>query len=41
MPGALVVSGQLPIGEAVDLVLLVIECTFDDEWRGQVRHLPL
>ena len=41
MPGALVVSGQLPIGEAVDLVLLVIECTFDNEWSGQVRHLPL
>jgi len=41
MPGVLVVSDRLSIGAAIDLTLLVIECTYEWEWPGQVRYLPL
>lgn len=41
MPGVLVVSTALSIGQVIEEIYLVIECTLDAEWEGQVRHLPL
>jgi hypothetical protein len=41
MPGAFVVRQALPIGRAIDEILLLAECSLDGEWEGQVRYLPL
>jgi hypothetical protein len=41
MPGIFVVSQALPIGEAIEAILLLAEYSLDEEWEGQIRHLPL
>jgi hypothetical protein len=41
MPGVFEVSRVVPIGRAIEDLLLLAECSFDDEWEGQVRYLPL
>jgi hypothetical protein len=30
-----------PVGQTVDDLILLAECSFDGEWEGQVRFLPL
>jgi hypothetical protein len=41
MPGVFEVSRAVPIGRAIDDLILIIECSLDGEWEGQVRYLPL
>jgi hypothetical protein len=41
MPGVFEVSRNVPIGVAIEDILLLAECSLDDEWEGQVRYLPL
>lgn len=41
MPGVFEVSRSVPIGRAIEDILLLAECSLDDEWEGQVRYLPL
>jgi len=41
MPGVFEVSPRVPIGHAIDDLLLIVECSLDGEWEGQVRYLPL
>lgn len=41
MPGVFEVSRRVPIGVAIDDILLLAECSYDGEWEGQVRYLPL
>jgi hypothetical protein len=41
MPGVFVVSQSLPVGQAIEALLLLAECSLEGEWEGQVRHLPL
>lgn len=41
MPGVFVVNQSLPIGEAIEAIVLLAECSLEGEWEGQVRHLPL
>ncbi len=41
MPGVFVVPQSLPIGQAIEEVLLLAECSVEGEWEGQVRFLPL
>jgi hypothetical protein len=41
MPGIFEVSRAIPIGRAIEDILILAECSLDDEWRGQVRYLPL
>jgi hypothetical protein len=41
MPGVFVVSQAVPIGTAIDEILLVGECSLEGEWEGQIRYLPL
>jgi hypothetical protein len=41
MPGVFEVSRAIAIGRAIEDILLLAECSFDDEWEGQVRCLPL
>lgn len=41
MPDVFEVSRRVPIGRAIEDWLLLTECSFENEWEGQVRYLPL
>lgn len=41
MPGVFAINSKSPIGETIDDLLLLAECSRDGEWEGQVRFLPL
>ena len=41
MPGVFEVSRKVPIGVAIEDILLIAECSLEGEWEGQVRYLPL
>ena len=41
MPGVFEVTSVAPIGQAIDDLILVAECSLEGEWEGQVRFLPL
>ncbi|PYQ60835.1 MAG: hypothetical protein DMF53_16265 [Acidobacteria bacterium] len=40
MPGVFEVSDSLPIGQAVEDLLLLAECSEEGEWEGQIRYIP-
>jgi hypothetical protein len=40
-PGVFEVSRKVPIGIAIEDILLIAECGLEGEWEGQVRYLPL
>lgn len=40
MPGVFALSQSVPIGTAIEALLLLIECSLLGEWEGQVFHLP-
>ncbi|MGG6239892.1 DUF5615 family PIN-like protein [Nodosilinea sp. AN01ver1] len=41
MPGLFEVSRRVPVGLAIEEILLIAECSLEGEWAGQVRFLPL
>ena len=41
MPGVFEVSPDMSIGRAIKDILLLAEYSFDGEWEGQIRYLPL
>lgn len=41
MPGVFEVNRAVPIGRAIEDILLLAECSLEGEWEGQVRYLPL
>ncbi|MEW6126912.1 MAG: DUF5615 family PIN-like protein [Acidobacteriota bacterium] len=41
MPGVFEVPQELPIGDALEELVLLAECSVEGEWEGQVRFLPL
>ncbi len=41
MPELFEVSRRVPVGLAIEEVILIAQCSFDGEWEGQVRFLPL
>ena len=41
MAGVFLFNDRLPIGRAIDEILLLVECTEHEEWRGWTVHLPL
>jgi uncharacterized protein DUF5615 len=41
MPGVIEVPFQMPIGEAIDELLLVVDASQPDDWENQVIYLPL
>ena len=41
MPGVFEVSLGVPIGRAIDDLVLIAVCSMDGEWEGQIRYLPL
>jgi hypothetical protein len=41
MPGIFEVHQDIPLGIAIEEILILTECSFEHEWDGQVRYLPL
>lgn len=41
MPGLFEVSRRVPVGLAIEEIILIDKCSFEGEWEGQVRFLPL
>lgn len=41
MPGMFVVNDRMPICQAIDELLLIIDYSEPAEWRGTVLYLPL
>jgi len=41
MPGVLEVGEHLPVGQAIEELLIVAECSREGEWEGRVLYLPL
>lgn len=40
MPGVVEVSQYLPVGQAIEEILLLAECSLEGEWEGQILFLP-
>jgi hypothetical protein len=40
LPGVFEVSRDLPITAVIEDLLLLVECSLEGEWEGQVRYLP-
>ena len=41
MPGLFEVSRRVPVGLAIEEIILIAECSLEGDWEGQVRFLPL
>jgi hypothetical protein len=41
MPGVVEIPWHLPVGRAIEEILLLAECSRDGEWEGQIIYLPL
>jgi hypothetical protein len=41
MSGLILVKKSAPVGRVIDDLLLVAECTQEDEWSGRIEILPL
>ena len=41
MPGLFVINDRLPVGQAIEEILLVATCSEASEWAGKVLYLPL
>ena len=41
MPGLFEVSRRVPVGLAIEDLILIADFSLDGEWEGQVRFLPL
>jgi hypothetical protein len=41
MPGVFEIPRSLPIGRAIEDLILIIECSEDGDWEGRVIYLPL
>ncbi len=41
MPGVFVLNDRLPIGQAIEELLLMVVCSEQAEWNGLVVYLPL
>lgn len=40
MSGLVAVSSRHPVGRAIDDLVLLLECTFDEEWPDRVFFVP-
>ena len=41
MPGVFEVRRTAPIGPVIEDIVLLVECSLDQEWAGQIIYLPL
>jgi uncharacterized protein DUF5615 len=40
-PGVFVIPRSLPVGRAIEDLLLIAQCSENNDWENQVRYLPL
>jgi predicted nuclease of predicted toxin-antitoxin system len=41
MPGVFVINDRFPVRQAIDELLLMVDCSEQAEWKGIVLYLPL
>jgi Domain of unknown function (DUF5615) len=41
MPGVFEVGHHVSVATAIEDILIIAECSHENEWEGQVRYLPL
>lgn len=41
MPGVFAVTRDVPVRQVIEDLILVADCSDEDEWDGQIRYLPL
>jgi len=41
MPGVIEVSQNISIGEVIEELILIAECSLENEWHNQVIYLPI
>jgi hypothetical protein len=41
MPGVFEIGRAISIAHAVEDILLLADCSLENEWEGQIRYLPL
>jgi hypothetical protein len=41
VPGVIAFAQSMPVGAAIEDLVLVIECSAPEDWSNQVRYLPL
>jgi hypothetical protein len=41
MPGVFQAEQSASIGQLIEDILLLAECSLEDEWEGQIQYLPL
>ena len=41
MPGVFLVSDEMPVGQAIDELLIAIQCLSEEECEGTIRFFPL
>ena len=41
MPGVFVVHGRMPIAQAIDEMLLVVQCSTENDWVDSITYFPL
>jgi len=41
MPGVFEIKRTVSLAVAIEEILIIAECSFEGEWEGQVRYLPL
>jgi hypothetical protein len=41
MPGRFEVGSHLAVRDVIDDIILLAQCSLEDEWEGQVIYLPL
>ena len=41
MPGVFEISLDTPIAQAIEELLLIVQCSLEGEWDGQIRFIPL
>ena len=41
MPGVFEVGRSVPIRSAIEDILLLAECSFEEEWEGNILYFPL
>jgi hypothetical protein len=41
LAGVFEIGQKVPVAVAIEEVILIAQCSLEDEWQGQVRYLPL
>lgn len=41
MPGVFLLNDRLPVGRAIAEILLMVECSYQSDWKGRLVYLPL